>query len=245
MQARRNGTAYAPARKNIGNDFACRGIVACADCNVPLRSSWPKGRNRHHAYYLCQTKGCAQYGKSIPRERLEGEVGNLIRSLQPTPGLFAVARAMFAAAWHQRSEQAAEILRAGQRQVEAIDKQVETLLSRILDASNPTVIRSYESKVSELELQKLVLAEQTARQAEPQGRFEDQLEPALTFVANPYKLWETGHITLRRTVLKLAFADRLKYDRNQGTRTPEIALPFRALGRLPGVMIASGADDGT
>ena len=179
------------------------------------------------------------------RERLEGEVGNLIRSLQPTPGLFAVARAMFAAAWHQRSAQAAEIFRAGQRQVEAIDKQVETLLSRILDASNPTVIRSYESKVSDLERQKLVLAEQTARQAEPQGRFEDQPEPALTFLAKPCKIWETGHITRRRTVLKLAFADRLKYARNEGPRTPEIALPFRASGHLPGGMIGSGAGEGT
>lgn len=221
VQARRNGTAYAPARKNIGNDLACRGIVACADCDVPLRSSWPKGRNRHYAYYLFQTKGCAQNGKSIPRERLERDVGDLIRTLQPTPGLLSVARAMFAAAWDQRRVQAAEILRAGQRQVEAIDKPVGTLLARILDASNPTVIRSYESKVSDLERQKLILAEQTVRQAEPKGRFEDQPEPAMTFLANPCKLWETGHIALRRTVLKLAFADRLKYARNEGPGTPE------------------------
>lgn len=102
VQARRNGPAYAPARKNIGDDFACRGIVACADCNTPLRSSWPQGKTKRYAYYLCQTKGCVQYGKSIPRDKLEGEVGELIRTLQPTKPMMQLARAMFATAWNQR-----------------------------------------------------------------------------------------------------------------------------------------------
>ena len=34
----------------------------------------------------------------------------------------------------------------------------------------------------------------------------------------------------KRTVLKLAFADNLAYDRNEGFRTPKTALPFKALG---------------
>jgi site-specific DNA recombinase len=104
VQARRNGTAYAPARKNIGDDFACRGVVVCADCTKPLRSSWPKGKTKSYPYYLYQTLACPQYGKSIPRDKLEGDIGDLIRTLQPTPGLLSVARAMFAAAWDQRKQ---------------------------------------------------------------------------------------------------------------------------------------------
>ena len=61
VQERRNGTAKAPRRKNIGDAFALRGIVTCAGCNVPLRSSITKGRGGHYPYYLCQKKGCEHY----------------------------------------------------------------------------------------------------------------------------------------------------------------------------------------
>lgn len=78
VQARRAGVAYAPLRKNVGDDFALRGIAVCADCGVPFRSSWSKGRGKSYAYYLCQTKTCESYGKSIPREKLEDDIGTLV-----------------------------------------------------------------------------------------------------------------------------------------------------------------------
>ena len=75
VQSRRKCTTKVPMSKNIGNDFALRGFVTCGDCGVPLRSSWSTGRTQRYAYYLCQTKTCDSYGKSVPRDRLESEVG--------------------------------------------------------------------------------------------------------------------------------------------------------------------------
>jgi translation initiation factor 2 beta subunit (eIF-2beta)/eIF-5 len=92
---------------------------------------------------------------------------------------------MFAAAWEQRRTQAVEVTRSGQRRIVEVDKQIETLLSRILEASNTTVIRSYEAKVAELERQKLVLAEQMTKQVETPGKFSQSLELALGFLSNP------------------------------------------------------------
>ena len=82
VQERRNGTAKAPKRKNIGDAFALRGIAICACCNVPLRSSFTKGNGGSYHYYLCQTKGCPSYGKSIPRDKLEGEFGEIVKTLR-------------------------------------------------------------------------------------------------------------------------------------------------------------------
>ncbi len=56
----------------------------------------------------------------------------------------------------------------------------------------------------------VIPGEQLAHQAVPKGSYEEKLEPALTFLASPWKLWETGHTALRRTVLKLAFAGRIQ-----------------------------------
>ena len=36
----------------------------------------------------------------------------------------------------------------------------------------------------------------------------------------------------RRSVLRLTFADRLRYDRKTGLRTADLSLPFRALGQI-------------
>ena len=138
---------------------------------------------------------------------------------------------MFRDAWTQRLAQAEDIIKSGKNQIKAIEKQVDALLVRIIDTTNPTVIRAYEGKISELERSKTKLQDQLAHHITPaSGTFEEKLEPALQFLANPWKLWESGQITLRRMVLKLASTDRITYHRNQGARTTKIALPLKALG---------------
>ncbi len=218
VQERRNGASTAPKRANIGAEFALRGMVCCAGCGVPLRSSISKGNGGSYHYYLCQTKACDHYGKSIKRDQIEGEVGDLIKSLQPTKGLITLVTAMFRRAWDLRADQAKDMRRAADRKITECDKQIDALLTRILDATNTRVIATYEAKIDALEGEKARHVENRANQVEPTGSFEEKPEPALTFLSNPFKLWESGHIALRRVVLKLALADRLEYCRNTGPR---------------------------
>ncbi|MEM9698871.1 MAG: recombinase family protein [Pseudomonadota bacterium] len=229
VQERRRGATYAPKRANIGDDFALRGAVVCGCCDAPLRSSWSTGNTKKYAYYLCQTKGCEAYGKSIPRDELEAQVGEIVKTLQPTQGLMAMARAMFRHIWEARRAQAKDILAVGKREILRLEKEIEGVLDRIMAASNDTIIHRYESKVENLEKQKALLAEKLANQIEPKGAFDEKLELACKFLSSPWKLWETGNVHARRLVLKLAFAAPIRYHRNEGARTPDLALPFRAL----------------
>jgi hypothetical protein len=144
VQERRGGVAKAPKRANICVDFVMRGMVNCSCCTVSMRSSFARGRlGGRFPYYLCQTKGCDAYGKSIRREPLEDDVGEIIETLQPTRDVIAMAKAMFLHAWEQRRAQAKDILRSGKRQIDALDKEIDTVLQRIMTASNETDIRSY------------------------------------------------------------------------------------------------------
>ena len=68
-----------------------------------------------------------------------------------------------------------------------IRQAVGQISSDLMVLKNVSTIRSYETRIGELERSKLVMAEQQAQQATPKGRFEDQLEPVLTFLANPWK----------------------------------------------------------
>ncbi|MEM7295435.1 MAG: zinc ribbon domain-containing protein [Pseudomonadota bacterium] len=100
--------AKAPKRKNIGDAFALRGIAVCGGCDASLRSSISRGNGGQYHYYLCQTKACEHYGKSTKRDVLEGEVGAIIRQLQPTGAAVRLLTDMLRKAWDARHDQASD-----------------------------------------------------------------------------------------------------------------------------------------
>ena len=223
--------ARAPVRKDISADFPLRGFVLCGTCEKPLTASWSKSKTgKYHPYYMCFSKGCESYRKSIRRDVLEGEFGEVVRSLQATNQLYEIARAMFKEAWKHRTAQAQDLLRSLKCEAMKIDKQIEALLERIVEASHPKVIAAYEAKLVKLEQDKLVLAEKLQKGGKPARPFEHMFELACQFLASPWKLWESGELAYQRTVLRLAFSERILYCRNEGLRTPKTALPFKMLG---------------
>lgn len=230
IQARLDGSAKAPTRANISADFPLRGFVLCNDCDKPLTACWSTSKTgKKHPYYLCPTKDCASYRKSIRREELEGAFEDMVRSLRPTQQLFDLARAMFDNAWSQRIAQAQVRRQELVREAAQNDKQIASLLDRIVEATNTSVIRAYEARIAELEQRKLALAETLDTVGKPARPFEELFELAMEFLRNPCKLWDSGQLTLKRTVLRLAFAERVSYCRKSGLRTPKTALPFRLL----------------
>jgi hypothetical protein len=90
----------------------------------------------------------------------------------------------------------------------------------------------YETRITGLEDRKIVLAEKIATTGRPVRSFDETLRTAFDFLASPCQLWTSERLEDKRTVLKLAFADRLAYVRNEGFRTPNFSLPFKTLGGL-------------
>ena len=136
---------------------------------------------------------------------------------------------MMRTAWAARETQAKEALATAKRELTALDKQTDALLARIVETTNDAVLRAYEAKIAELDKTRARLQEKACQSLPPKDRIDEFIEHALTFLANPWKIWETGQTTLQRTVLKLAFAERQTYTRNQSYRTPKTTLSFKAL----------------
>ncbi len=229
VQERRKGMAKAPARKNLNEDFPMRGFVLCNDCQNPLTSCWSKGKRKQYPYYLCDTRGCDSYRKSIRREVIEGEFADIVRSLQPARDLIELARTMFKQAWNQRTAQAEARITTLSQEARANEKRIEELLERILSASNATVIAAYEGKIETLEHQNRIIADKLQNSVVPSNRFEEIIEHSLQFLANPWNLWACGHYHMKRLVLRLAFSEPIAYCRNEGYRTPKTSLPFKVL----------------
>ena len=98
----------------------------------------------------------------------------------------------------------------------------------------PSVIATYETRIKTLEDRKLVLLEKIGKTGRPVRSFDETLRTAFDFLASPWQLWTSERLEDKRTVLKLAFADRLVYTKKQGFRTPDFSLPFKALTQISG-----------
>ncbi|MDD9911199.1 MAG: recombinase family protein [Ahrensia sp.] len=231
IQERLKAGAYAPARKDINEDFPLRGFVECGDCSKPLTACWSKSSTgKKHPYYLCYNKGCDSYRKSIPRDKIEGQFEAILQSMQPSKNLVSIAKVMFKHAWSQRLEQFKVNGQTIERDLAAIDPQIDQLLDRIVAADNDRVIDAYENKIAKLERQKLVLTEKLANFGKPKHGFDEMFELAMRFLSNPWKLWVSGQLHLRKTVLRLGFIDRIAYHRERGFSNVKKSLPFNILG---------------
>ncbi|MCT4654398.1 MAG: recombinase family protein [Cohaesibacter sp.] len=162
IQERLKGGFYAPRQSNLQEDFPLRGHVVCSDCNTPLTACWSKGSNKKYPYYLCPKRGCDSYGKSIRRDKIEGEFEDLIGQATPSDALFKVGKSMFKELWDYQGAQAEKNTKAMGAKLDKVESQLSKLLERILDASVPSVIKAYEERVRDLELEKQALKEKMA-----------------------------------------------------------------------------------
>ena len=119
-------------------------------------------------------------------------------------------------------------------EISQIDRKLNQLLDRIVDADSETLIKAYEKRVQEFESQKLLLNEKIANCGRPLPDYDETFRTALAFLASSCKLWASERLEDRRAVLKLAFADNMAYVPKEGFRTAEFSLPFRALRDFSG-----------
>ena len=233
IQERLNGKVMAPARADISNDFILRGAVDCASCGHPMTGSWSRSKSgKRHPYYMCFKKGCPDYRKSIRRDEMENAFTQLLTGLVPSRRIITFARNMLRDIWDQLQGQSRIVKAALERDIKATDTQIQKLLDKIITADNEAVISAYEKRIAVLEKNKAVMAEKLEKTGRPKQTFGEVFEHAMMFIANPRKLWDSGVMEYRKTVLNLCFAGRPQYCRKTGFRTPVSAYPFRVLSGL-------------
>ncbi|GAB5471293.1 MAG: hypothetical protein Kilf2KO_43230 [Rhodospirillales bacterium] len=230
IQQRLDQGVYAQTRKDIKQDFPLRGAVCCGDCDTPLTAGWSKGKYKKYPYYFCREKGCAQYGKSIARDKIEGRFADLLQSIEPKQGLVRAAALMFRDLWDHQAKHTENAARSLKQDIQSAESKVDQMVERIVDATNPRVIAAFEKRIDEMERQKLVLQEKMLQIGKPRRTFDEMFELSMRFLSNPCKIWNSGRIEAQRLVLKLVFLEHLAYCRNEGFRTPKTAFPFNVLG---------------
>ena len=204
--------------------------MGCACCGDPLAACWSTGRSRRYAYYLCDTRGCAESRKSFRKEKLEGESDTLLTELVPTKGVFNVAFVMLSDLWNEKLASTTGHITALQGELREAERKIDQLRDRIVAATGDCPVAAYEKRIRELEMQKATTQEKIASCGAPRVSFGETYRTAFDFLGNPWKLWRSECLEDHRAVLRLVFSGRLAYARNEGYRTAKSSIPFKMIG---------------
>jgi site-specific DNA recombinase len=71
-------------------------------------------------------------GKPIPRDKLEGDFEQLLKTMRPTQPLFDLLSAMFKDAWEQQASNTTALIQSAKQKVVGIERQIEQLVDRVV-----------------------------------------------------------------------------------------------------------------
>ena len=198
IQDKLHGRAKAPARKDINQDFALRGFVLCDGCGASLRSCWSAGRSEKYPYYVCQSKGCEHYGKSVKRSKIEDEFEQLLQNITPTSEMMGLVNTIVLQAKDIKFGNYEEILDNMKKEKQLIERKVEQFLERIVNADSPILINTYERQIKQLEEQRIITEEKIRNCGTIDDNFEKINRTAVEFLANPYAHWVSADMSGKR-----------------------------------------------
>ena len=234
IQAKLDKPNYAAPRKDIAEDFPLRTGVCCATCMRPLTGGWSKGKYKRYPYMFCWNRLCPDYGKTIPRAKIEGEFEELLSRVQPTRKLVDVVSAMFRDEWALQEKHARVLADAIKRDLRKIEDKISQTVDSLVEATNARVISAYERRIEQLELDKLAMLEKQREMGKAQHDFGELLELSLRFLSKPCNIWKTGDFKLKQLVLRLVFLEHIPYSKKTGFRTPAFSQPFNVFNELGG-----------
>ena len=235
IQERLKGKARGAARADVSGDFPLRGHICCPSCGHALTANWSKGRmGAAYPYYLCRQSECDVRGKSYARAKVEGAFEEMLKSITPARQLVDLATTALRNLWNKQAVNADQSRRVIEKELGEIDRKIEGLLDRIVDAGSPTVIAAYERRIGEFESSKLLLSEKMANVGQPKKDFDETFRNALAFLASPWNLWQNGNLADKKVALRLTFPQQLVYHPKEGVRNSILSIPFKTLYDLSG-----------
>ena len=95
---------------------------------------------------------------------------------------------MFKDVWDMRLREAQNAKETLEGQLRDVERQIDSYLERIVEASNASVIKAYETKIEKLARQKIRLSDQAENIVPPEGYQNTFIEPAMEFLSNPWNI---------------------------------------------------------
>ena len=161
------------------------------------------------------------------RAKVEGAFEEMLKSITPAKQLIDLATAALRNAWNKQALNAEQSRKVIEKELGEVDRKIEGLLDRIVDAGSPTVISAYERRIGEFEFRKLLLREKMVSVGQPKKDFDETFRNALAFLIAG--ILNNGRLEDKKLALRLTFPQQLVYDPKGGVRNSILSIPFRTL----------------
>lgn len=230
IQDRLSGMDRKPPRSGIAEDFPLRGFAVCDECDGRMTACWSKSRNGNRfPYYMCKTKACAVYGKSIRRAALEGEMEGILKSLEVSDEAFKVIDVMLRDACRLQNRHHVERNEKLKQKLGSLEGELSKLLARVVRTESAIVQKALEKEIERIEEKRLHAEALYEQSPQTEVSYVKNLELTRKFLSSPWNIWENGGYDAKKAVLDLAFAEPVRVTKEKQVRTPIFSFPFREL----------------
>ncbi len=223
VQAKLTGKSYLISRKDYRLDFPLRGFALCEECGGALTAAFAK---RKYPYYWCKRAGCSLKNKMILREEIEKRFDALLKEIKPRPEVLELSNKILLDVWNERVSKLEGYRTVLQGKLRIARSQIDGLSMRLARAQNEDLVGVYEDQLIRAKREERTLAERIDRLSERSGDFEEALKQMFAVLRNPAAVWAKPDITQKRSVLKLIFSAKLRYNPVSGFQTPEKSLIY-------------------
>lgn len=216
-------------RKDTNKDFPLRNYLLCGRCFKPVTASWSKGRTNYYPYYTCNKEGCDCRYKTLSRDQIHAEYRELLTLIKPKPSIIKLSKAILLELWNQKLQNTNSTDQAVVVTSEKISKQIEQIMLRITQISNPVLIAKYEEQILKLEEEKEKVEAEMPEKLDSKIDFGTACERVLEYMKNPVQIWDSKILIGRRNITKIYFDSGIIYDLKEGFGTAQIAGPMGTL----------------
>ncbi len=213
-------------RTDYNEDYPLRNFLLCSVCKKPVTASWHRGKmGVRYPHYWCKQNGCPKQYKSVMREKVETEFGELLNSATPQPEIVEIADMVLTELWKQRQELEVGQQKLVMRDADRLQIQAETYKSRIANAKSELAVEEYEKEmVKSLEQRADLLAKNKYKSKYPDDKFGTAKTVVFEVIKNPLTVWEKGDFADKRLLLNMYFRHGIVYDKETGFGTQHFPL---------------------
>lgn len=220
------------ARVDVREEFILRGLITCAGCGKPLTGSWSRGHLKRYPYYHCGQRGCARYGKTIARDKMEEGFKGLLKGLEASDDTLEIMEGVLTDLWRLRQSQAGSRREASRQALKQAELDLEALTDRLAQTQSLAVIQVLERKIEKVEERRARLAREAAQAVEEQVDAGTAFRQVRGLLKSPLQSWKEADVAGKRLVVQRVFETPPCYDRNEGYGTLDLSLPYLVSGMI-------------
>jgi len=219
-------------QEDRNTEFELRRLINCAYCNLPLTACFSKGRNRAFAYYLCQTKGCLVYKKSIARDILDVTFKEAMAGIRPTEKAIKYFQKIFDKCWQKAVREVNKNQSENIKAIKEIEAEIEKYTDLAGQSNSGVVTVRYEQRIESLIYKLEKLRHKNATSIDLSVPYRTALDKVIELGKNPYETWDNSDLAAKKKLFYFFFDSNILYDVKTGYRTVNPSVFYRFMEDL-------------